>query len=105
MKDLASVDAPRGTALLVTFQAGARTYWHAHPNGQFLYVTDGEGRTATRDGESAPLRPGDLVYASPDEQHWHGASAAHAVSHLALSFEETQWFDEVDQQAYDEAAR
>jgi quercetin dioxygenase-like cupin family protein len=95
MKSLATVDAPRGTALLVTFEAGARTFWHSHPNGQFLYIVDGEGRTATRDGDVVPLLPGDLVYASPDEQHWHGASADQAVSHLALSFEDTEWFEEV----------
>lgn len=97
MKELAEVDAPRGTALLVAFEAGARTHWHAHPDGQFLYVVEGEGRTATRGGEERPLRPGDLVYAAPDEQHWHGASAERAVSHLALSFGDTQWFEEVEQ--------
>ena len=96
MQSLATVDAPRGSALLVTFQAGARTYWHSHPDGQFLYVTDGEGRTASRGGVIEPLRPGDLVYAAPNEQHWHGASADRAVSHLALSFGDTQWFEEVE---------
>ena len=45
MKQLASLDAPRGTALLVTFEAGSRTYWHSHPNGQVLFVTDGDGKS------------------------------------------------------------
>ncbi len=96
MKSLATVDAPRGFALLVTFEAGARTYWHSHPDGQFLYVTNGEGLTASRGGNVGPLRLGDLIYAAPDEQHWHGASADQAVSHLALSFGDTQWFEEVE---------
>ena len=96
MKMLAEVDAPRGSALLVAFEAGARTHWHSHPNGQFLYVVEGEGRTGTRDGEVGPLRPGDLVYAAPDEQHWHGATPDRAVAHLALSFDDTEWFEEVE---------
>ena len=105
MKQLASLDTPRGTALLVTFEAGSRTYWHSHPNGQVLFVTDGDGRIATRDGTTATLRPGDLVYAPAGEQHWHGASAGQPVSHLALSFDDTEWLEEVDQRAYDEVAR
>ncbi len=103
-QDLAEVDAPRGSALLVAFQPGARTHWHSHPNGQFLYVTDGDGRIATRDGEVAALHPGDLVYAPPGEVHWHGASADNSVAHMALSFGDTEWFEELDQQAYDDAA-
>lgn len=95
MKMLAEVDAPQGSALLVAFERGARTFWHAHPNGQFLYVVEGEGRTATRDGGVTPLHPGDLVYAAPDEQHWHGAASDRSVSHLALSFGDTEWFEEV----------
>ena len=105
MKQLASLDAPRGTVLLVTFEAGSRTHWHSHPNGQVLFVTDGDGRIATRDGTTAGLRPGDLVYAPAGEQHWHGASVGQPVSHLALSFDDTEWLEEVDQPAYDEAAR
>ena len=96
MKMLADVDAPKGAAALVTFEAGARTHWHSHPNGQFLYVVEGEGRTGTRDGVVGPLRPGDLIYAAPGEQHWHGGTPERGVSHLALSFGDTEWFEEVE---------
>lgn len=41
----------------VRFTPGARTAWHTHPKGQTLYVTDGIGFVATRNGgvrRSAP---------------------------------------------------
>ena len=38
-RDYGPIDAPAGTAPLVSFPAGARTHWHSHPNGQVLYVT------------------------------------------------------------------
>jgi quercetin dioxygenase-like cupin family protein len=104
-RDLAAVDAPSGTALLVTFEPGARTHWHSHPNGQFLYAVEGEGRVVARDGEVARLRAGDLVYAPPGEEHWHGATESERLSHLALSFGETEWLEEVDQASYEAAAR
>ena len=35
----------------VRFAPSARTAWHRHPKGQTLYVTDGIGYVASRDGE------------------------------------------------------
>ena len=54
----------------VRFSPGARTAWHHHPRGQTLYVTDGIGLVATRDGVHE-IRPGDVVYIEPGEGHWH----------------------------------
>ena len=31
-----------------SFEAGARTYWHSHDNGQLLLVEDGRMRTQKR---------------------------------------------------------
>ena len=42
-------DAPYGVSL-VTFDPGARTYWHTHPLGQRLIVTEGSGLTGAADG-------------------------------------------------------
>jgi quercetin dioxygenase-like cupin family protein len=95
-RDYGSVDEPEGTALHVRFPAGARTHWHSHPHGQVLYVTDGTGRVATRDGAVERLTAGDLVYAPPDEEHWHGATEEASVEHLALSFGDTAWAKPVE---------
>jgi quercetin dioxygenase-like cupin family protein len=95
-RDLGAYDAPDGTVLLVSFPAGVRTHWHSHPGGQFLYVTDGNGRVGTRDGEVADVAAGDLVHAPPGEEHWHGGSEDSGVTHLAVNFGVTEWLGEVE---------
>ena len=94
-RDLGPIKAPQGTALAVSFEAGARTDWHRHSHGQVLYVVEGEGRVGTRDGEVEEVRTGDLVEAPPGEEHWHGASVHAPMTHLALSFGETSWLEPV----------
>ena len=95
-RDFGTVETPEGTALVVRFAAGARTHWHSHPSGQVLYVTDGTGRVGTRDGRVERVLAGDLVYAPPNEEHWHGAAEDAPVEHLALSFGDTAWAEPVE---------
>lgn len=68
----------------VRFAPGARTAWHSHPHGQTLYVTDGIGYVARRGGEIQEIRPGDVVYIEPGEEHWHGATADRFMAHVAI---------------------
>jgi quercetin dioxygenase-like cupin family protein len=72
------------TAVEVTFQPGARTAWHNHPAGQYLVVTSGVGWVQQRGGEKREVRAGDVVWTPPGVAHWHGATPAHAMSHLAI---------------------
>jgi quercetin dioxygenase-like cupin family protein len=95
-RDLATLDHPSGTALLVSFPPGARTHWHSHPDGQVLHIVEGRGRVGTRDGHVEEVTSGDLVVAAPHEEHWHGAAEDAAVRHLALSFGETRWLEPVE---------
>ena len=95
-RDHGTFDAPPGSALVVRFDAGARTHWHSHPGGQVLYVTDGIGRVGTRDGRVERVEAGDLVVAPPHEEHWHGAAEDASVEHLALSFGDTAWAEPVE---------
>lgn len=54
---------------LVTFDPGARTWWHAHPAGQTIINTQGLG-WVQREGESVQeVRPGDVVFFEPQD-HW-----------------------------------
>jgi quercetin dioxygenase-like cupin family protein len=96
-RDLGAIPHPAGTAFLVSFPPRARTHWHAHPDGQVLHIVEGRGRVGTRDGRVEEVVPGDLVYAPPDEEHWHGAAEDEAVRHLALSFGETRWLEPVEE--------
>ena len=68
----------------VRFAPGARTAWHSHPCGQTLYVTDGRGLVQSRGGRVMEIRPGDVIYTPPGEEHWHGAARDHFMTHLAL---------------------
>ena len=56
----------------VTFEPGARTAWHTHPFGQTLIVISGLGWAQREGGPIEEIRPGDVVWFSPNEKHWHG---------------------------------
>jgi quercetin dioxygenase-like cupin family protein len=58
----------------VRFTPGARTAWHTHPKGQTLHVTDGIECVGRQRSEVHEIRPGDVVYIEPNEEHWHGAT-------------------------------
>lgn len=75
-------------AVEVTFRPGERTKFHTHAGVQVLYVTEGEGIVATRDGERE-VSEGDLIVFEPDEEHWHGntKNADSPFSHLAVMAE------------------
>jgi quercetin dioxygenase-like cupin family protein len=59
--------------------------WHTHPLGQTIYVTEGIGLAQRRGTPIEIIRPGDRVFFGPDEDHWHGATAARSMVHLALN--------------------
>lgn len=69
---------------LVTFQPGARTAWHTHPLGQTLIVTVGSGWAQREGGTVEEIHHGDIIYFSPNQKHWHGASPTTAMSHIAI---------------------
>ncbi len=96
--------AARVAGASVTFEPGARTAWHTHPLGQTLIVTDGLGRAQREDGPVEELRPGDIVWFSPGEKHWHGASPTTAMTHIAvqerLDGKAVDWMEHVTDEQY-----
>ncbi|MBZ5736902.1 (R)-mandelonitrile lyase [Nocardioides mangrovi] len=89
----------------VRFTPGARTAWHHHPKGQTLYVTDGIGYVARRGGEVTEIRPGDVVYIEPGEEHWHGATADRFMAHVAIQEADADgqvvtWLEHVTDEEY-----
>jgi quercetin dioxygenase-like cupin family protein len=74
----------RVEALHVHFAAGSRTRWHTHPAGQLLIVTSGTGWVQSRGRAPERIGVGDVVRVGADEEHWHGACAGSALSHLAI---------------------
>src|SRR5215472_3197332 len=74
----------RAAGAAVTFEPGARTAWHSHPLGQTLIVTSGAGRVQKWGGPVEEIRLGDVVWFEPGEKHWHGASPAVEMTHIAI---------------------
>ena len=97
-------DPARAVGAMVSFEPGARTAWHTHPLGQTLIVTAGCGWAQREGGPVAEIRPGDVVWFPPGEKHWHGATAATAMTHIAiqekLDGKTTDWMEQVGEEQY-----
>ncbi|WP_352965579.1 cupin domain-containing protein [Mesorhizobium sp. M1312] len=81
----------------MSFEPGARTAWHTHPLGQTLIVKS-EG------GPIKEVRPGDVVTIPPNVRHWHGASKATSMTHVAvaesLDGSAVTWMEQVTDDQY-----
>lgn len=92
---LSKVADPGLNALGVHFAPGARTDWHTHPEGQVLYIASGSGKVQNRDGETAVVSAGDVVYSPAGEVHWHGSTDHTHMMHLSLTTGgATEWLPE-----------
>jgi quercetin dioxygenase-like cupin family protein len=97
-------DPARVAGAIVTFEPGARTAWHIHPLGQTLIVTAGCGWAQRWGGSIEEIRPGDLIWFSPGEKHWHGATPTTAMTHIAiqeqLDGKAVDWMEKVSDEEY-----
>jgi quercetin dioxygenase-like cupin family protein len=97
-------DPARVTCAHVTFEPGARTAWHAHPLGQTLVVTSGCGWAQREGGAIEEIRTGDVIWFSPGEKHWHGATPTTAMSHIAIQEKHNgspvDWMEQVTDEQY-----
>jgi quercetin dioxygenase-like cupin family protein len=97
-------DPARVSGASVTFEPGARTAWHTHPLGQTLIVTAGFGWVQREGGPIEEIRPGDVVWFSLGERHWHGATPMTAMTHIAiqerLNGKAVDWMERVSDEQY-----
>lgn len=98
-----SVETPAASGL-VTFAPSARTAWHTHPAGQMLIVTAGKG-WAQREGQARrEIKPGDVVWIPAGVKHWHGATDANGMSHIAVTYlrdgKNADWMELVTDREY-----
>ena len=101
-------DAARVSGAIVTFEPGARTAWHTHPNGQTIWVLEGVGLCQRRGGPVEVIRPGDRVFFEPGEDHWHGAAATRFMAHVAIQQADDEgnvvnWGEHVTDEEYGQA--
>jgi quercetin dioxygenase-like cupin family protein len=97
-------DPARTSGAYVTFEPGTRTAWHTHPLGQTLIVTAGFGWVQREGGAIEEIRPGDVVWFPPGLKHWHGATPATAMTHIAitetLDGKNVDWMEKVSDDQY-----
>jgi quercetin dioxygenase-like cupin family protein len=98
------VHPARVAGAIVTFEPGARTAWHTHPLGQTLIVTAGCGWVQREGGTVEEIRPGDVIWFSPGEKHWHGATPTTGMTHIAiqeqLDGKVVEWMEHVSEDQY-----
>ena len=97
-------ESRRAAGAAVTFEPGARTAWHTHPLGQTLIVISGCGWVQREGGPIEEIHPGDVVWISANEKHWHGATSTTAMTHIAtqenLDGKAVEWMEKVSDEQY-----
>jgi quercetin dioxygenase-like cupin family protein len=101
----ATLSADDGTNIgVVQFAPRARTHWHRHPGGQWLYGVSGRGRVRTRGETGHVLEPGDVVRVGAAEWHFHGATPHTPMMHVAVNGAGApEWGEPVDDPEYGES--
>ena len=83
------------------FEAGTRSYWHSHDEGQLLFVQEGRARVQRRGEPLKELATHASDFTGPKVVHWHGASPAEAAVLTTVAFGgNTQWLEEVTDAQY-----
>lgn len=94
-------DEPTVNMYRVTFQAAARTAWHAHSGVQLLLVIEGRCRAQKEGDPIHEIAAGGAIRIEPGERHWHGATPDAPMTHLALNIDATtEWFEQVTDAEY-----
>ena len=92
---------PHVNAYRVRFEPRARTAWHTHSGPQLLLVVEGRCRLQKAGEPVREVEAGSVVCIEPGEKHWHGASAAGPMTHVALNLDAaTTWMEKVSDDEY-----
>lgn len=102
---LVNAEAPGNVMTgMVSFEPCSRTDWHTHPRGQILIVTAGCGWVQSWGSDKQVIRPGDVVWTPAEEKHWHGATSATAMTHIAITEavdgKAVDWMEKVTDEQY-----
>ena len=102
VQQVATNDACQLLVARVTFEKGARTFWHTHGGEQVLYFLKGRGRVQMRGSHAHNATEGDVVHIPAGTEHWHGAhhEEEHAMQHLAITFGKPDWLEPVSEEEY-----
>ena len=100
-----ATDEINASAAYVTFEPGARSAWHSHPQGQHIIVTYGVGFTQQWGEPIQTIKPGDVIWCPPGVKHWHGASATTPLTHIVVTGHDkagnnVNWMEKVSDAQY-----
>jgi hypothetical protein len=69
-----------------------------------LIVTAGTAWVQQESSEKQEIKPGDVIWTPPGVKHWHGATAATAMTHIAIQEEvagnNVDWLEQVSEEEY-----
>jgi 4-carboxymuconolactone decarboxylase len=83
------------------FEAGARSNWHSHPNGQLILNESGVGLHQVEGMPLTRLAAGESAYVGPGVVHWHGAAPDTGMTQVNIGFGgTTKWGDPVPDGVY-----
>jgi quercetin dioxygenase-like cupin family protein len=69
----------------VTFEAGAHSNWHTHPDKQVIVAVEGIGYLKEKDKPVQVLHKGDVVDIPTGTLHWHGATPNSEFSQIVIN--------------------
>jgi quercetin dioxygenase-like cupin family protein len=88
------------------FEAGARSAWHSHAEGQLLFVEKGRARVQKRGQPLREMAPGESDYTPPGVEHWHGAAPQEPFVQVAVGFGEgITWLEKTTDAEYNGTKR
>lgn len=73
------------SAAEVSFDKGARSNWHFHPDKQVLVIIEGTGYLKVKGQAIQILHKGDVVTIPSGTMHWHGATTASSFTQLVIN--------------------
>jgi quercetin dioxygenase-like cupin family protein len=104
LKELNAPDSIFNYSIAVaTFEAGSYLYWHKHPGGQILMITEGIGYYQEKGKPAQTVHKGDVIKCLPGVEHWHGASSQSGFAYIATTPSQkgkTIWLQRVSEEEY-----
>ena len=95
-----SVESPDVRASRFQYDAGARSYWHAHEGIQLLLPERGRGRVQIQGQTMQEMLVNQPVFLPAGVPHWHGAAPTEGLTQIAVNVGGVKWMGPVSDQEY-----
>jgi 4-carboxymuconolactone decarboxylase len=98
---VANVEASDVRGVRFRYEAGARSYWHAHDGSLVLLIEQGRGRFQIKGQPIREFGPGEPIVLPANVPHWHGASPKEGLTWVALAVgRNVKWMEAVSEDEY-----